>query len=330
MTNRIGRRLGATSVVALVALGGLLVGGMSIAGAATFQAHQIQVVNTSVWSPPSGEPSGVAYLGGGRLLVVDTNFNEPDSNGWEYTLDNGQVENRATGVAEPTGVDYDPGTNTLFISSDDHEGQKVEVIRNFDTPQETRATIDTEALGSFDTEDPAYDQIEDILYFVDGADSRIYRIDPGNDGLFNTSGDTSTSYSIASLNPNSNRDWEGLAWDPASGNLLLGNRHDKVIYEINKSNGTLINTIDATGINGLLFISGLGTAPSTRTPGQRSIWVTDRGTSTLFELSIDGSGTTTTTTAPATTTTQATTTTTGQGTTTTKNITATTTTTTTT
>ena len=91
--------------------------------------------------------------------MVDTNRNQPDSNGWMMDIHTGDAVSRATGVDEPTGIEYDPVNNTLFISSDAGSGSFIEVITDFDTAQEQRVQV-ADDLGSGDTEDPAYDRVE--------------------------------------------------------------------------------------------------------------------------------------------------------------------------
>ncbi len=86
-------------------------------------AMLFQTLSSGEWAPPSAEPSGAAWIdadgdpnGDGYLFVVDTNVNNPAANGWMVDIQTGDATSRATGVEEPTGIDYDPVTNTLFIT----------------------------------------------------------------------------------------------------------------------------------------------------------------------------------------------------------------------
>ena len=164
----VGRRAGGVSIVAVLVATSVLVLGVGLAWADTV-AMLVQTVDSGAWSPASNDPSGAAYISGaGYLFVVDTNRNQPDSNGWMMDIHTGDAVSRATGVDEPTGIEYDPVNNTLFISSDAGSGSFIEVITDFDTPQEQRVQV-AEDLGSGDTEDPAYDRVSGNLYFVDGG-----------------------------------------------------------------------------------------------------------------------------------------------------------------
>ena len=55
------------------------------------------------------------------------------------SLGHGTLTNRATGVPEPSGIDYDPVTNTLFITRDNGH---IFVFTGFDTPN-SRCSIST-------------------------------------------------------------------------------------------------------------------------------------------------------------------------------------------
>ena len=129
-----GRRAGGVSIVAVLVATSVLVLGVGLAWADTV-ALLVQTVDSGAWSPASNDPSGAAYISGGAgyLFVVDTNRNQPDSNGWMMDIHTGDAVSRATGVDEPTGIEYDPVNNTLFISSDAGSGSFIEVITDFDT-----------------------------------------------------------------------------------------------------------------------------------------------------------------------------------------------------
>ena len=317
-TRGVGRRVGGVSLLALLVATSVLVLGVGLAWADTV-AMFVQDFNASEWTPASNDPSGAAYISGvGYLFVVDTNRNQPDSNGWEVDIHTGDAVSRATGVDEPTGIEYDPVSNTLFISSDAGSGSFIEVVRNFDTPQEQRVQI-AEDLGSGDTEDPAYNRVSKNLYFVDGGAATIFRLDPGSDDIFGTDDDLApVDFDISEFNSG---DWEALDWDPRTGNLLLGSRFGQEIYEITDTGADLelVSTISLPeNVFPDLDISGLGVAPASFGSTEVSLWITDRTNNTVTEVTFDGTVPPPTTTTTTTTTTQATTTTTAATTTTTQ------------
>ena len=104
-----------------------------------------------------------------------------------------------------------------------------------------------------------------------------------------------THFDVGKFGPT---DWEGLASDPASGTLLVGARKTKQIFEVTKT-GSLVRTIDASGISGMKFLSGLATAPASNGTGQMNYWIVDRAVDNgsnsnendgrIFEITVAGS-----------------------------------------
>ncbi|HVR80314.1 MAG TPA: hypothetical protein VMS99_18225, partial [Acidimicrobiia bacterium] len=122
MKRHLGRRLALVGLAVTTAVTGVLPGAMT--AQADTVAELVQVVDPSLWSPIAPGPAGVAYRPDeNSLIVVDSDRNNLSGfdgiNLWEYSLTTGLV--LYTGVLptiEPTGVDYDPDNNRLFVSSD--------------------------------------------------------------------------------------------------------------------------------------------------------------------------------------------------------------------
>src|SRR5690606_33298351 len=135
-----------------------------------------------------------------------------------------------------------------------------------------------------DVEDPAYDPDSGTLYVLglithpDGDDGTegptepvIFRITADNETF--TEGLNVDFFSIDHLHPTDQ--FEGMALDPNSGNLLVAAKESRQIYEINPSDPlNVIRTIDASGVPDLYEIGGLGAVDVN---GQTHYWVTDRG-----------------------------------------------------
>jgi len=272
------------------------------------------IIDTWRWSPASPDPSGVVYLPAlGRLQIADSEVDETTGAGyhgvnlWQVNasgsvLDTGTTLAWSTPSKEPTGLGHDPGPNlgsisddTLFVSDDPKA--KVWIVRpgpdgRFGTADDPVSSFDAGAAGSTDTEDPEFDPVSGHLFFLDGAQTRIYDIDPVN-GVFGDGNDVVTSFNLA-FGPT---DYEGLGSDQANGTLLVGARKEKKIYEITKT-GSLVRIIDASGISGFKFISGLGMAPSSTGSGM-SYWIVDRNVDNgsnsnendghLVEIALEGS-----------------------------------------
>ncbi len=278
-------------------------------------ATLVQTILTSKWNPASPDPSGIVYLPGPqRLEITDSEVDETTGAGyhnvnlWQVTrtgtvTDTGTTYTPAPNFSrEPTGLGFDPATNTLFISDD--AKKKVFVDQpgtdgRFGTSDDVVTSIDT--AYSTDTEDPEFDTTtgnptSGHLFFLDGAATEIYDLDPVN-GVFGDGNDVKTHFDIGYLGPS---DFEALGSDPAANTLFVGTNKPsfKKIYEITKS-GTLVRTIDASGISGLLHISGLAYAPASNGSGGKNFWIVDRqvdnGSNSsendgkLFEITISSS-----------------------------------------
>ena len=255
-------------------------------------ATLVQTIQTSQWNPASPDPSGIVYLPGpGRLEIADSEVDETTGAGyhgvnlWQITL-SGAVQDTGTthtpGPAfskEPTGLGFDPATNTLFISDDDKRNVFIDKPGSdgrFGTSDDTVTSIDAGAYGSTDTEDPEFDTTSGNptsghLFFLDGVGTEVYDINPVN-GIFGDGNDVVTHFDVGFLGPT---DFEGLGSDRAANTLLVGARKTKMIFEVTKS-GTLVRTIDASGIPGMSHISGLGMAPASDGSGRMDYWIVDR------------------------------------------------------
>ncbi|MDP9301240.1 MAG: DNRLRE domain-containing protein [Actinomycetota bacterium] len=251
--------------------------------APVISAKLVQKIATSAWNPASPDPSGIVYLPGpDRLEVSDSEVDETTGAGyhgvnlWQITR-SGTVTGTGTTLAyskEPTGLGYSAGTNTLFISDDIKK--RIWVVKpgsdgRFGTSDDVVTSINAGAYGSNDTEDPEYDPATGHLFFLDGAGTEVYDIDPVN-GVFGDGNDVMKHFDVGKFGPS---DWEGLGSDPANGTLLVGARKTKQIFEITKS-GSLVRIIDASGISGLRLISGLAMAPASNGSGQMNYWIVDR------------------------------------------------------
>jgi hypothetical protein len=300
-------RAAISSVVLSFVLGAI---GAAVAAAAvpTVTASLVQRIDTSSFSPASPDPSGVVYLPGrDRLEISDSEVDETTGAGyhgvnlWQITR-SGNVTDTGTTMGypsrEPTGLGFAPASDKLFVSDDTK--RRIYVVRpgtdgRFGTADDVVSFIDAGAYGSTDTEDPEFDPATGHLFFLDGVGTEVYDIDPVN-GVFGDGDDSMTHFDIGKLGPT---DWEGLSSDPSQGTLLVGARKDKKIYEITKT-GTLVRIIDASGISGMRWLSGLALAPASDDPTRMDYWIVDRGVDNgsnpsendgkLFELTIGEGG----------------------------------------
>jgi hypothetical protein len=268
-------RLGGVMEVSLAAA--------EVAAAEVVTATLVQTIDTSRFDPPSPDPAGIEYLPAtDHLMIADSEVDETTGAGfhgvnlWKTTrtgsvADTGDVTSY---TKEPTGLGFDAVSNTLFISTD--SGDRVYVTKpgadgRFGTSDDNVTFVNAGAYGSGDTEDPEFDPASGHLFFVDGTNAEVYRIDPVN-GVFGDGNDVMTHFDVGAYGAS---DPEGLGSDPRRGTLLVGDRRGRRIYEVTKT-GALVRIIDASGIPGMRYISGLAMAPATNSATGMNYWIVDR------------------------------------------------------
>ncbi|MEM8830721.1 MAG: hypothetical protein AAGE96_15375 [Cyanobacteria bacterium P01_G01_bin.19] len=234
----------------------------------------IQTIDTSAFSPSSPDPAGIAYLDfSNTLLISDSEVNEQPFFGTENLFESSLTGSLVDtfGIldfsTEPTGVDYNPANQHLFISNDDDE-EVVELDPGadliYDTADDIITIIDTKAFGSFDPEGVTFASNLGTLFVADGANSEVYQIA--------TDGTLISSFDTASIGV---RDPEGIEYDPSSGNLYIVGRPFNTVAEVTTS-GTLVSNLDISAANPVKP-AGLTLAPNSQNSSEISLYITDRG-----------------------------------------------------
>jgi hypothetical protein len=243
----------------------------------------IRTVQTSSYSPPSPDPSGVAYLPGrDQLFISDGEVDEMSifRNANLYaTTRTGSLQN--TGVSqpwsnEPVGVGYNPTNDHLFVSDDDDK-EVAEIIagndNRFGTSDDTVTEFNVQTRGVQDPEGIDYEVAANALWLAGGEASDFHRVRAGNDGRFGTSDDVWTHWDAGVFGA---QDPEGMAFDNVRGTALLLDDSSEMIYELDRNTGALINTIDLSGAS-MTAAAGLAVAPASNGSGQRTYYVVARG-----------------------------------------------------
>ena len=254
-------------------------------GVSTEPASLVRTIQTSRWSPPSPDPSGITYLPAtNRLLISDGEVEEMNiyqgANLFEATLA-GSLERTANTLAfsdEPVGVGVHPGNGRIFIA-DDNQRRVFEVDPGPDgrigSTDDNRTSFDTGAFNSTDPEGVAYGQGQ--LYIADGLDAEVYVVNPGANGRFDgvapAGDDRVTHWDTAGLGL---RDPEGIDFNPDRGTLfLVANSGDADVVETTTT-GSLVRVIETSFLEGKA-LAGVAYAPSSVQPGEKSLYITDRG-----------------------------------------------------
>ncbi|MDH3452759.1 MAG: hypothetical protein OEN20_10080, partial [Gammaproteobacteria bacterium] len=251
------------------------------------------VTNTSQYNPPSPDPSGIGYIGNGRLLISDGEVNEmpiyTGFNLFEINLSGSLVNISTSDPAfseEPTGVSgVNPSNNAIYIS-DDTDREISQVIPGPDGRYGTGDDIVTEfstrdfSPESADPEGVAYAPALGDLFVADGVNNEIYRVSPGANGIFDGppaggGDDVVTSFDTESVGL---MDPEGIEYDNSDGTLLAGGDPNDLLFQFSVT-GTLLSTIDISEAvsAGLRRVSGLAIAPSSQAPATNtSVYIVDR------------------------------------------------------
>jgi hypothetical protein len=268
----------------------------------------VQIIDTSLWSPPSPDPSGVDYHPGmQRLIVSDSEVNEmPIYDGVNVFL--AQTDGTLTGGCntldfsnEPTEVTVNPANGHIFFS-DDSEKRIFEVNPGPDnvycTGDDIVTWFRTAAFNSRDPEGVAYGQGN--LFIADGVNTQVYRVSPGPNGVFDgvppAGDDQVTDFDTASMGL---RDPEGIGFHQGRGTLFIVSRKDKILVETTPD-GTVVQTFDIRFLNAVAP-AGVGTGPGSQNPSVTNIYLSARGVDNnsdpdendgkIYELALDAAPT---------------------------------------
>jgi hypothetical protein len=259
-----------------------------VAAAPTSSATLVATRDTSTWSPPSPDPSGVAFApGADRLIVSDGEVDEmPIYAGANLynTSRTGTLSGTGTTLPwsnEPTGVAYNT-TNGHLLTTDDDKKQVFELASpggdgRYGTADDgARTTFKTSTFGNTDPEDLAVDTLRRELLLVDGVGREVFRLNPGPNGTFNGvppgGDDIATQFDIEMYGA---VDPEGIAYDTVRDTILVVDGSSDAIYELD-SNGSLLNTISISPANAVKA-AGITIAPASDGSGGRHYYVVDRG-----------------------------------------------------
>jgi hypothetical protein len=249
----------------------------------------IRTIETSLWAPPSPDPSGVTYRPDtGELLVCDAEVEETVGgithyqgvNVWTVTR-TGAVTATYTTVGrsnEPTGIAWDPAGGRLWYS-DDVRGSIFEVDfgpdQDFDTPDDvTRELRNLDDAGCGDMEDVTYNSFDGHLYFTVDS-THMCKLNAGANGVFDglpPQGDDAVT--IVNVPNSPFLDPEGIVYDPFWNTLVIADRSTRDLYEITPAGGFL-RKIDVNFPGGTKP-AGVTIAPGTTNPMLRNYYVVDR------------------------------------------------------
>ncbi|ESY76091.1 hypothetical protein X743_01200 [Mesorhizobium sp. LNHC252B00] len=243
---------------------------------------------TSLWSPPSPDPTDLVYISHlDTLLVADSEVDEMSiftgKNLYQMNL-SGTLAGTLTTINfsdEPSGIAYNPTNHHLFFTDDTGTKSVYELNPGrdglYNTSDDLVTSFKTAAFGSTDPEGIAYDTKRGVLYVADGTTQTIYTIAAGPNGKFDgvasTGGDdVVTSFSARALGTPGD---ESIAYDPVHDLLYIITSKNSVAMVT--PTGQLLGTLDISAAHAHKP-SGMALAPSSDDPSHSmSLYITDRG-----------------------------------------------------
>ena len=263
----------------------------------TITPQVVQVIDTTKWSAPSPDPSGMAYIPGTGLLMVDSEIDETPF----FRTDN-LFHLSATGAfnsssslegftIEPTGIVYASPLGHLFISDDD-KNRVFEVDANNPGGPPINS-FSTKAFAT-DVEDISYDPATNHLFIIEGS--------TGNFNAHHIFETTTTGTVVQDLVlPSTISDPEAIAYDPTNQVFYVSGGFSPNIWVVSRDGTTILNTITVLqnfkNPNGApVHPKGLTLAPTSDPnddPSAMSLWVADYGKDQvmdgrIFEINLQG------------------------------------------
>ena len=283
----------------------------------TYPATLIRTINTSQFTPPSPDPTGIGYIStSNRLLISDAEIEEmplyAGVNLWETSLSGSVLRTSSTVVSptymffEPEGVSYNPNKGHLFFVDDD-SFRVFEIAAGGDglhgTLDDVITSFDTAVFGSSKPLGIAYSTQLNTLFIADYTDAAVYKVTPGANGVFDgvapEGDDQVSSFGTAGFGVTA---LEGIGFNPANGLLYLCGQSPFDKIAVVTTDGVLLWLIDiaaASPINP----SDIVFAPGSLNPAVTHMYISDRGVDNdaeptendgrVFEMTIPSSSDTT-------------------------------------
>jgi uncharacterized protein YjiK len=256
------------------------------------QAQLLNTIDTSQFSPPSPDPSGITFLpSSNTLLISDSEVNEmvifEGANLFEVTLSGSLVNTYDTLFfsGEPTGLDYNPDSGHLFIS-DDNRNMIFEIALGENGPITDNVinSFDTTLFGSFDPEGVSFDSWNKHLFIADGNNGELYQLIPGDNGIYDgvppEGDDQVVSFDTTELGL---VDIEDVTFNTDNGHLYIISRgSSKNSVTETTTDGELVNIIDISAANAR-HPDGITFAPCSGSPTVKCLYIADRGVDNNFD-----------------------------------------------
>ena len=255
--------------------------------AAAFTTSLVRTTDLAAVSPPSPDPSGIAYVPNrNTLLIVDGEVEETaggithfqGANVWEVTLLGNKVRTAnistkspaVTPMAnEPTDIAWNPN-NGHYLVTDDDAKRVYDLNPGGDgligSADDSWTFFSTSGVGSGDPEGITFNTHNGHLFIADGHNAEVYE--------FTTSGTLVNQFDVLQYGVG---DPEGIEFNPETGTLftMSSNKSTPVIVETTIT-GALLQTISIAPTSAETA-AGLAYAPASDGSGVKRFYIVDRG-----------------------------------------------------
>jgi uncharacterized protein YjiK len=255
--------------------------------AVNFTASLIRTTDMAAISPPSPDPSGIAYLpNSNTLLIVDGEVEETangithfqGANTWELTLLGNKV--RSANISkksptvsamtnEPTDVTWNPNNGHYYVTDDD--GKRVFDLNTggdglIGTSDDRWTSFGTSTVGSGDPEGITFNTRNSHLFVADGNNAEVYE--------FTINGNLVNHFDVQRYGVG---DPESIEFNSETGTLftMSSNKSTPVVVETT-IDGTLLQTINIV-VTQAEAPAGLAYAPASNGSGLKRFYIVDRG-----------------------------------------------------
>ncbi|WVT75558.1 RTX toxin (plasmid) [Sinorhizobium chiapasense] len=160
---------------------------------------------------------------------------------------------------DPSGITYISHLGTLFVSDGEVDEMSIFQGKNLFETSLNGTLVRSLTTISFSDEPSgvAYNPTNHHLYFTDDTGTKsVYELNPGTDGLYNTSDDIVTSFKTSAFG---STDPEGLSYDPNRGVLYLANGVNNTIYTINPGANGKFDGVPSVGGDDVVTSFAIGT-----------------------------------------------------------------------
>jgi len=188
---------------------------------------------------------------------------------------------------DPAGIAYMPAQDRLLISDSEVNETGLYQGSNLFTATRTGSGFGSGTTLAYSQEPSGlgYNPSDGTLYVADDDKDRIYRVQPGPDGVHGTADDAVSNFRTSVFGSG---DPEGVEYDPATGRVLVCDGADIDIYTVDPVNGTFGDGNDAvTNFDlaryGARDCEGLGLDAS-----RNALLAVDWRTDAIYEVSMGG------------------------------------------